>query len=212
MARLVNQLQPTTESNYVSLDSAIGTAGELGTIITIDSEQMLVRDGLGTTGLDVERGVNGTTVAAHQVGATVSLTRRAAVMYEATVAISEAEFDDAVDNPVVIVPAPGAGKINVIHSFAHRTVITATIGDQPYFAYGNYNTTNAYANLAADDGGGGLANIAAGTYAHSGAVYFTNTTFAYDYRNLPVVLQRDSATGTASSTVTVYYTIADYTE
>ena len=208
MARLVNQLQPTTESNYVSLDVPIGTAGDLGTIITIGSEQMLVRDGLGTTGLDVERGVNGTTIASHQVGTTVTLTRTAAVMYQATLNLTEAEFSAAGTAPITIIPAPGAGKIVVFTGYAHRTVITDSFVDSPYFAYGDYNTTGAYANLRADDSGGSLAN-ATGTVSHSAIPYFVSTITDYDYENLPVVFQRDSGGGTATSTITAFYTIAD---
>ena len=208
MAVLVNQLQPTTESNYVSLDVAIGTAGELGSIITIDSEQMLVRDGLGTTGLDVERGVNGTTIAAHQVGASVSVTRRAATMYEATLSLTAEQFDSLANTPITVVPAPGAGKINVFHAYAYKAIITGAMSDNPYFAYGDYNDTSAFATLGADDGGGGFLTIT-GTAVWSGQPYFTNHTQAYDYTNLPIVVQRDSTGGTATIDITVFYSIAD---
>lgn len=73
MTALVNQLPAVDAANYVSLDGALGTAGTLLQTITIDSEKMRVIRGGGTSGLLVERGVDSTTIAAHTVGTTVTL-------------------------------------------------------------------------------------------------------------------------------------------
>lgn len=73
MAVTLNFLGANVTDTTVSLSAPIGTAGDAGVKITVGSEDMLVRSGLGTGGLVVERGVGGTTVAAHNVGSAVTL-------------------------------------------------------------------------------------------------------------------------------------------
>lgn len=210
MARLVNQLQPTTESNYVSLDAPIGSAGDLGSIITIGSEQMLVRDGLGTTGLDVERAVNGTTIAAHQVGASVSLTRAAHPVYAVTREFTETEMN-SLDTPIELVPAPGANHLIVPHAYAYKFTATAELGASgyPYFAYTDYNDNNWYVPVGQFVGTGDL-GTATGMHTGAGAFIWSSAPSGNDVMNCSLVMQSDSAgSGTATMTVTVFYTIAD---
>jgi hypothetical protein len=71
MTTLASNLGPTTTEFGVS--AAIGTAGEVGTIVTIDTEDMAVIAGQGTCNLTVDRGANGTQKATHQAGATVTV-------------------------------------------------------------------------------------------------------------------------------------------
>lgn len=59
------------EDKGIWLDSPLGTVGDRGTI-TVDSEQMAVVYGFGTTYLFVERGDAETSHAPHQIGATVT--------------------------------------------------------------------------------------------------------------------------------------------
>lgn len=62
----------STTATSITL-SAVGSLPTSGTVvIKIDSEEMLVTAGLGTTTLTVTRGVNGTTAATHSNGATVT--------------------------------------------------------------------------------------------------------------------------------------------
>lgn len=213
MATLVNQLQPTTESNYVSLDVAIGTAGEPGTIITIDSEQMLVRDGLGTTGLDVERGVNGTTIAAHSVGATVSVTREAGAVYVLKRNFVPAELQNLNTSPITLVPAP-ADKMVVLHSYAYKAVVTAPFdsGNSPYLSYTDFTTSKRYAYL-------GASSITdyylteTGTVAYAAAPRWqaTELTTGMDFRGMDLVLNSDGTAteSTATMTLELTYTLAD---
>lgn len=214
MARLVNQLQPTTESNYVSLDVPIGTAGELGTIITINSEQMLVRDGLGTTGLDVERAVNGTALAAHKVGDGVTVTREAGAVYVAKRDFTIVELQTLHDAPITVIPAPGPDRLVVVHSYAYQAVITSpfTGGDSPYLAYVDYATYTRFAYLGAD-------KTADFYLTSSGTVAFANQPLwahssspaGENFTNLPVVLNgdNDASASTATMTLAVTYSIAD---
>lgn len=60
-----------THDGEVWLDSALGTEGDIGGILTIDSETMTVLSGHGTKRFAVARGDDG---AAHAIGSTVTLT------------------------------------------------------------------------------------------------------------------------------------------
>lgn len=73
MAHLLNNLDTNPGLAYLTLDEGVGTAGELGQTVDIDSETLLVVGGAGTTDVLCERGVQGTSVAAHAVGAAVAL-------------------------------------------------------------------------------------------------------------------------------------------
>lgn len=59
-----------THDGEVWLDEALGTEGDLGGILTIDSETMTVVSGLGTERILVARGTDGAT---HDIGSTVTL-------------------------------------------------------------------------------------------------------------------------------------------
>lgn len=73
MVTLVNQLPAVDAATYVSMDGSLGTAGRILQTITINSENMRVLSGGGTSGLRVERAVDGTSLGAHAVGDTVTL-------------------------------------------------------------------------------------------------------------------------------------------
>ena len=63
---------PADAGTEVALDGPLGSPG-VPSIVTIGTEAMAVTDGLGTSVLQVERGANGTTIAAHAVGDAVVL-------------------------------------------------------------------------------------------------------------------------------------------
>ena len=68
---------PADAGTEVALDAALGTPGVSSTVL-IGSERMAVSSGLGTPILQVERGAQSTTPAAHAVGATVTWAATAA--------------------------------------------------------------------------------------------------------------------------------------
>lgn len=69
MATLVNNLPAQAGTVAVSLSAAVGSGGDVGGTLTIDSEDLIVISGAGTTNLVCDRGE---TPAAHYVGTSVS--------------------------------------------------------------------------------------------------------------------------------------------
>jgi len=71
MTTLTTNLGPYTSEFGVS--AAVGTAGAVGTILTIDTEDMAIVAGQGTRHPTVDRGANGTQKASHLSGAAVTV-------------------------------------------------------------------------------------------------------------------------------------------
>lgn len=112
MATLCNELQPVKSSAYVALNSALGTAGRPGQVVTVGSEDMLILTGNGTTGLVVERAIRGTTIAAHAVGETVTLG-------------TSIDYDTAEGSHVVLIAQDGAGTYSATYELPAGCYLTA---------------------------------------------------------------------------------------
>lgn len=105
----LNEVLDTTETG---VDLSGVTEVEAGQTILIDSEQMYIQSISGST-LTVERGVNGTTAAAHSSGAAVSLYRYPAPIVEAT-RLAAARIFQRVHAPFGVTGSADMGTITTI--------------------------------------------------------------------------------------------------
>lgn len=113
--------------------------------------------------------------------------------------ITSAQLLNIGDTPVVLVPAPGAGKANVLVHFATRANLNIT----PY---------DSYINLFYDDGGSYIARYFAetqynGTRWQSPIGYYFYENASYDMENKNIIATTLNASNLTSGDGTVDYII-----
>ncbi|HLX32337.1 MAG TPA: hypothetical protein VKR79_06145 [Gaiellaceae bacterium] len=132
----------TSSQTSLTLTSAAGFPSSGNYTIQVDSEQMTVTGGQGTTNLTVTRGVNGTTAAAHNSGATVTQTSITDSQTSLTVA-SGANFTNGdtviVDNEEMTLTAGGGTTSWTVTRAANGTSASSNHANGATITKVNYN-------------------------------------------------------------------------
>lgn len=109
------------EDNVLAIAPPYVLTGGYPALLQIEDENIAVRGGAGTALISVDRGVDGTTKAAHASGTTLddipplTASGESSGILKATVTLSSAQILALHTTPVTLVAAPGAGKTIDVH-------------------------------------------------------------------------------------------------
>lgn len=134
------------EDNVLAIAPPYVLTGGYPALLQIEDENVAVRGGAGTALISVDRGVDGTTKAAHASGVTLEdippLTATpGGGIIPATVTLSSAQILDLHNTPIELVAAPGAGKWLNVHRvvgyYSHGTTEYVFTGGLMFLTFGS---------------------------------------------------------------------------